>query len=402
MDNIELTDHKRCSLRSIECEGYEDLSYRPLQPFGESCTASRDVSNFVRPSNPSPYNHSADDEIQNHKRLTNFDVLCSSNSIAAWLTQSPSPFQTPEEQHGLRIWLEIIPSMSRFHDDLMYWTVNVPTLSWSYDPVRYAQTAVALLFDSLRRKNGFRESVFAEKKAIFYVNKSIRSTLSGSFPPEVPIVLATLFWLFETLSGHWLSGMQHLAGGYRIAQTSGKICNLEPTIPSYVKSRVDNYPEAINPLAILGLSPYQRMRQFQARKRYAKSIMVIALDEIKHLQQKVRIIPPSLFRCRAKKILQTQDKELNRIIKYWPMRGTILPLKSEDEDFVTSQERINQHSPFAPVLRKFEDTLFDRDQHHLSRFEVAFGSTLHYFTWLAASELLEDRQCMFDLWTGQR
>lgn len=279
-----------------------------------------------------------------------------------------------------------------------YWTMIIPTLAWSCEPVRHAQTAVGLMFKSLRKKDSRELFDCAEKRAIAYVNSSIHLTLNGTFPPEVSIVLSTLFWIFELFTGHWQSAAQHLAGGYKMASDPEIVCSSEPRISQFVKRMVSDFPQAINPVAMLEISPQQQREEFQIKRSFAKDILEHALDDIVTLQDQLRGTVSLAHQVQAHKILRSRVRDFSSVIENWPITTVTPQPKVEDKDFVKIEQTIIEHSPFIPILRRFEDFLQSGGESHLAHFAVQIRQALYYFIWLVACEDLEHRQEVFELW----
>lgn len=386
--------------RLIKCEGYEDLSYRPPKPsVNTNLCIQRALWCQLETSDSSSDDQQAkDDQSQNDTYTSERQNICAPNATTMWLSRTPSPYQTEEEQLGLRSWLEITPNVGRNELAFTYWTMIIPTLSWSCEPVRQAQTAVGLIFDSLRKKDSREVSDCIEKRAISYVNKSIHLTLNGIFPPEVSIVISTLFWIFELFTGHWQSAVQHLAGGYKMAKDPTIVCSTEPRIPQFVQTMVNDYPEAINPVAMLDASAQQQHEQFRTRKFLAKEIMERALDDIVTLQDQLRGATPIAYQVQANKILRSRVKDFSYTIEHWPITTMGPEPEDQDKDFVKIEQAIVDHSPFIPILRRFDDFLKSGGELHLAQFAVQIRQALYYFIWLATCDELKHRQEIFHLW----
>lgn len=358
-----------CVTRGSKCEGYEDLSYRPEKPVWENATWQ------ITPSTSETTSSSGDSV--SHGRApkgtpTRKTSHYSADSIASWLSRTLSPYQTTDEQLGLRSWLLNIRSMGRSEVGLTYWTVTIPTLAWSYEAVRHSQTAAGIIFDSLHRRDAGSDHSNNEALALTYANKAIRSVIEHPVPPEVAIVISTIFWVFDICTGHWLSAMKHLVAGHRISQTADLSRTSEPLIPLYVKSFIGDLPAAIHPTNIMALPPAEQKEQFKARRAYAKDIMQHAYDRTKEFQARVSV-SPTIHKERALRILGIVETELYHMVQRWPIK---IKSRNRSEHPTITLQIVMKHSPFVPVLRHFEMFFLDDQEKWLDLFEVQFRPSL--------------------------
>lgn len=219
-------------------------------------------------------------------RLPEQVVQVSSGSayLNAW-TDRFSPYTDAEQHLAITAWKGLAPSMSRSQDGLDYWNIAIPTISWGHTLVRNALMAASTIYYSLRRKDSPSEYAVAEARAVRYANTCIQEILSTTVPPEATIACATLFWIFEMMSGNWTNSLKHLTAGFRISESTSLSMVSEPRVPQYVRSFVSGLPAPINPEHIVSMSNEEQVLQSDARHRYARPIMRDALDRLERFQE---------------------------------------------------------------------------------------------------------------------
>lgn len=285
--------------------------------------------------------------------------------------------------------------MSRSQDGLDYWNVIVPTISWGHSSVRNALMAASTIFHSLRRKDDPDQYEVAETRAVGYANKCIRELVSGTAPPEAVIASATLFWIFEMMSGNWTNSLTHLAASFRISKSTEPDSVSEPSVPQYITSFVGGLPTAINPESIVGMPRKDQLSQANARHRYARPIMRDALSRLESFQQKLRT-NESVQKDHIVQALNRSAGELDKMYQRWPVRI------DHEDDTVVIQQVVNKHSPFIRVIKDAEIFLVDDKVEHIEEFVTDFRSSIDHYIWLGACLTLYERQRMIEIWTVAR
>lgn len=294
--------------------------------------------------------------------------------------------------------------MGRSDVGFHYWTVTVPTLSYSFGPVRYAQTAMSIVMDSLRR--GDDEEAFRNRDivAVKWANKAIRGLVednSRDLPPEVPIVVSTLFWLLELCAGRLVSSLEHLTAGHNMAASlAANIAKSnDPMIPQYVKAFISMLPPPVHP-EVIRLSTEERERNFQFMARHAKAIMEDAVERLEFTKLHIESLATK-HKAVGLYIMNKQLRETGVVIQNWPPDKASLTEDGllEPEDL---QKAVEKHSPFVTIFENLKSFFVDDDESHLLKFDIDFKPAVDHFMWLAAHDDIELRRLVMKLWSIPR
>lgn len=331
-------------------------------------------------------------------------VQAISKNILQAISRPLSPYSNLIEKQALQAYLNIMPPVGRSDVGSHYFLVTIPTLAWLYEPVRDAQTAMGILFNALQQQGSEAEFRKQDVLAAKWANKAIRKLIreGQTMPPEIPIVVSTIFWLSELCAGRNASSLGHLASGYDIATSlsSGTVKLHDPTIPRYVRNFVGTMPGPVNP-QVSKLSEEEREANFEIRTQYAREIMNDALDKIKFADFLVESTT-SKHKELALKILNDAEQELSTLVRAWPTTKYIGRKKDGPASYMELQDVIALHSPFIRLISHFDDFLADDEEHHLRQFEIDMGPTIDHFIWLAAYQDLELRRQVFKLWSTRK
>lgn len=391
----------RCVRLGLVCGGYQDFSFKPPATVPAPRRRRQLVARDISPATISD----SGVELATRSVAPGSTTTCmnlSPKSISTWLSATMTPYEGPEERRGLQSWLEMMLYMGRSDIGLKYWSSIVPMLSWSYDAVRHAQTATALVLDSHRRRDDVTQYKAIELASLRHAKLAVAAVLNQQVPVEVEIVVSTILWMYDITIGRCYAGNNHAVTAYRLASQADPRGCTEPLIVKYVHSFLGE----LNPASFAELPESKKQDLIKGRTEYSRDILQHFKHSIQALKNSLTSEFGSQLRVysytRAKVLLESSEKALDDVLRGWhhPARFKCIESLDANDRFLHAKV-VEKYSPFGPILQHFQTFFEDHDEHNLTLFHLAFRPYLDHFMWVAAGSGLAARQAVMPLWNVQ-
>lgn len=276
--------------------------------------------------------------------------------------------------------------MIRSHVGVTYWCSCIPRVAWSYEPVFNAVKALCIIIASLKRKDDEDAWIRSKEHALLYANRAIRGLIQGNAPPEVYIILTTIFWHYEGLLGNWKACESHFDHGRSIASQAQKLQMSEPFMAQYVATLSEMLSRQGIRKRTQAMEEEERKQYHRDMRRYAPHFMIHALSSLRKFQRTIVAQDGALI-GRTFPGVADAERQLCSVIASWVSQAS-----TSKSELSTIEQIIKTQSPFIPVLEHLDRFLEDGDDTHLAEFECDFRPTLDQFMWLASVDSLESRQ----------
>lgn len=208
--------------------------------------------------------------------------------------------------------------MTRSDVGAYFWTVSIPTVAWSYKPVRNALSATSTIFTSLSRRDSPEDYNKAQRTAVTQFNETVRDLLTeDNMPPEVVILISTIFWILEAAMGNVDNSAMHSASAAKIAGQLNLKTMSDPLVARFVISLMAGLSTTVNPALITNKSSEERQRQAQLRSEYSSRILKHAFS-ILQSYQKIVATRETPNQVKALDLLHGVEVELTWTLERWP------------------------------------------------------------------------------------